>query len=121
MTEYFSINNIYNDLFLVKLISLTTSYGDDRDAVVDARAAAAAPSLTDIQNVRYETVGRLGGGAKLHDKGAGSWECFPSASKCKNVTLFDVHLEPAKGWTCENVEGGVEDVSPSGLSECFKN
>ena len=113
-----SLGNIVGD----KLISLTTSYGVS-GAEERERAHTPAPALTDIRNVRYEAVARLGGGAVLRDKGAGEWSCFSGGSKCKNITLLSVHLDPAKGWTCTNVDAEssyAEDVSPTGLTDCFR-
>lgn len=93
-----------------QILSITTSYS----------GGTSAPTLTDIDGIHFVNVTRVPG-AKKNKKGPGEWSCF-STAPCKNITLTDVHLEPVDGdWKCEFVTNGkVENVSPSGLSKCFK-
>lgn len=94
-----------------QILSITTSYGG---------SGSEAPTLTDIDGIHFVNVTRAPG-AKRNTKGPGMWSCF-STAPCNNITLTDVHLEPVDGeWACEHITNGkVENVSPIGLTKCFK-
>ena len=112
------------------VLGILTSYDDQEAAGGASRAtratsAADAPPLTDIRNIRWENITR--GGPHIADKGAGAFNCFAD-QPCANVTLYGVHLDPARGWACSHVSSpdapgrkAVVDVSPSGLSTCLHN
>ena len=115
------------------VLGILTNYGDSGDSAsagsrfsADSNAGSIAnlanTALTDIRNIRFENISR--GGPKIDDQGAGAFRCF-AEQPCENVTFFGVHIDPAKGWTCNHVHSPdvpdrktVVDVSPSGLSTC---
>lgn len=98
------LGNITGD----SIISLTTSYGG---------GGGTASPLTQISNVSYSNISVHSPSAK----GAGSWKCFKDMP-CQNFALNDVQLSPIQGWTCEHlVDSKAENVSPSGLTDCFRH
>ena len=78
-----------------------------------------APRLTDIRNIHYEQLRRIPG-SPANTRGPGDFLCDVGA-ECHNISLVDVHLEPAaKNWGCFYMDGtSVRDVTPAGLEDCF--
>lgn len=118
-------NITIGDVVSDKVISLMTTYGYQSASPSSLRQSGPLVTPTDIRNVRYVSVSR--GGAKIHDGGAGQWSCFKDAP-CHNITLKDVNIDPAEGWSCSYVKSpdvgsfkAVDNVSPRGLSKCFGN
>jgi len=104
------------DIVADSVISLTTSYGEsDRPATTAPHPSA---PLTELRDIHYALISRAG--PKISDKGAGSWTCFADAP-CYNVTMADVNLSPAAGWSCKYLQNATaaKVVPADGLDACF--
>jgi polygalacturonase len=99
------------------LISVTTSYGLASLAPSPSPPSPPPTALTDMRNIAYTAIRR--GGPILAAKSAGTFSCF-STHQCVNISLTDVHLEPAQGWRCQATNAShSHNVTPSGSASCF--